>query len=87
MGTAELDTVPAELPMIAEARFRCESIRDYSGGMKDAVFTAVSPSDGAEFKSFWQATPSGKIELSYIRPDALFKPGVIYKATFEPIGK
>ena len=46
------------------------------GGTKVTLFPVINQSE--ENKSFWDATPSGKIELNISNPDAEFELGEYY---------
>lgn len=58
------------------AKFRCESVTDH-GTAKDVRLNAVT-NTSEENKSFWDATPSGKLELTWVNPNVSFKPGKEY---------
>lgn len=60
------------------AKFNVAEIAKYgnAGGTKVTLFPVMGQSE--ENKAFWQATPSGKIEMHISNPDAEFEFGEYY---------
>ena len=63
--------------MTTRAKFTCQSITHFTGGNRTVVLTPVNGAD--ENKAFWEATPSGRIELGLAtKCQAPFTPGKAY---------
>ncbi len=69
--------------MKVRAKFRCNSVEDY-GNSKKAKLSPVTGAEG-EDKAFWEATPSGTLEMSVTHAPVqeFFKPGKTYYLDFE----
>ncbi len=51
---------------MVRSKFTCSETKDHGNGMHSASFSPVySSEEGSENKKFWDATPSGKLEMSY----------------------
>lgn len=68
--------------MSVKAKFNVAEIAEYGngGGTKVTLFPVMGNNE--ENKSFWENTPSGKIEIHITNPDAKFEFGE-YIVTFE----
>lgn len=65
-------------------KFRCESVTDH-GTAKSVVMHPVYSSDpNHENKKFWDASPGGKLDLTWINPNVGFKPGQEYYLDITP---
>lgn len=62
--------------MTTRCKFKCNSVTDH-GQAKDASFSPVT-SDTPENKTFWQYTPSGKLDLTWLNANVQFVPGKEY---------
>jgi hypothetical protein len=59
-------------------KFKCESVTDH-GTSKSVLLTPVYSSDpNSENKAFWQATPSGSLNLTWVNKNVEFMPGKEY---------
>lgn len=70
-------------------KFRCESITHLPGHDKkvkrNVVMNPVYSNDpNSENKKFWDASPGGKFELSYINENIQFEPGGEYYIDITP---
>ncbi|MHC5615126.1 MAG: hypothetical protein ACYTXA_30145 [Nostoc sp.] len=67
------------------AKFRVETVTNHAGGGNSVNLIPVL-SGSEENKSFWQATPSGKLDMYINNPNAaeFFKAGVEYYIDFTP---
>jgi len=76
----ELGTVRAKMRVI-------NTSNRYNGAHKVELMPVYqdSPGDGEENKSFWEATPSGKIELDYEGVDLPWPAGALIFVDFIPI--
>ena len=78
--------------MRVRAKFRVDSIERqimYNGSERHTVKMApVSGNDSAENKKFWEATPSGKLEIGCAKAEtaSLFQLGGEYYVDFTPAG-
>ncbi len=79
--------------MAVMAKFHVYSVETFEYGNQKLNLHAVAPTtidgklefENSEDESFWNATPSGKIEISITNPDAAeqFQAGDIFYVTFE----
>ena len=75
--------------MTTRAKFICQShnISKYQGGESvKIILTAVTAYNSQDDKPFWDATPSGTIEIQVANKEAqkLFEPGKKYSVDFTP---
>lgn len=74
--------------MEVRAKFTLQSMETYGGIQRTVKLNAVYAGKDAseEDKAFWDATPSGRIEISITNPAAadFFEFGKSYYVTFEP---
>ena len=66
------------------AKFRCDSVESFYGGLKKAKLNAVYGKEG-ENKDFTDATPSGNLEISIwgnMPASNFFEPGKEYYLDF-----
>jgi dihydrodipicolinate reductase len=63
------------------AKFKVNSVQENEDGSKQVSMSPVT-SGSEENKSFWEATPSGSIELYITNPDASFDEGSDYFVDF-----
>ena len=72
--------------MRVRAKFRCWSLTwfDQAGSSRQVKLSAVTDDGNPENKAFWNATPSGTIDMLVSNPQALslFEPGKTYYVTF-----
>jgi hypothetical protein len=73
-----------------QAKFRCDAhnISKYQGGeTTKIVLNAVTAYSSPEDKPFWDATPTGSIEIQVANKHAqdFFVPGKKYLVTFTPV--
>jgi hypothetical protein len=70
--------------MATRAKFNVTSITQFQGGSRSVKLGAVTSVWSDEDKSFWNATPSGTIEITISNPDAyeLFEVGKPYYVDF-----
>ncbi|MBW4678000.1 MAG: hypothetical protein KME52_29620 [Desmonostoc geniculatum HA4340-LM1] len=68
------------------AKFRVENITHHASGGNSVNLTPVL-SGSEENKSFWQSTPSGKLEMYINNPNArtFFEPGAEYYIDFTQV--
>lgn len=68
------------------ALFHVTEVTKTAYGQEVAKLSAISRGDDEESKSFWEATPSGSMEIHISNPDAMgfLVPGKEYYLTFEP---
>jgi len=66
------------------AKFNCYSVMRITGGGEQSVLQAVTDDGTPENESFWNATPSGRLEISITNPAAqgFFSPGTAYYLDF-----
>ena len=69
--------------MTTRCKFKCDSVTIMapSGGKapRNVVLTPVVSADpGSENKKFWDYTPSGKLEFTWINDQVSFQPGQEY---------
>ncbi len=76
MGFVKSTTI--NMAKTIRAKFNVAEIAKYGngGGTKVTLFPVMGQSE--ENKAFWQATPSGKIEMHISNPDAVFEFGEYY---------
>lgn len=79
-----------ETPIRTRAKFICQRIEDqkYQGGQTTKIIlTAATAYNSPEDKPFWDATPSGTIELQTVNRQAvaIFEPGKAYFVDFSRI--
>ena len=77
--------------MTVRAKFVCQSVtqtKQHDGKVVNTFkFMAVYGGQGAneENKKFWEATPSGSVELSCVREEVKFEIGKEYYLDFIPV--
>lgn len=64
--------------MKARCKFVCDNVIDHGGGFKSVNLSAVMDDGDKENRSFHEATPSGKLEFSYMNQNVSFEPNKEY---------
>lgn len=77
--------------MSVRAKFTCSMTQEWAGGNRTARLHPVwaGPDASEEDKAFWEASPSGSLELTITNPAAMgfFKAGTRYYLTFDEAGE
>lgn len=65
--------------MATRCKFRCNEVTDHGGGKRSVTLMPVYSADpNSENKAFWDATPSGNFQMSWINDKVKFEPGKEY---------
>lgn len=65
--------------MTTRCKFKCDAVTLLPENKRNVVLTPVySSEEGSENKKFWQYTPSGKLEFTWINDSVNFEPGKEY---------